>query len=104
MDVTVYYDGYHGDTNLSLIYGGADEAPTPSVKNIISLTQQALYEAISICKPGVKFNEIGLTIEKFAKKNGISVCPDFTGHGVGHLLHMPPMVLHTCKYWGYGRL
>ena len=28
MDVTVYYDGYHGDTNLSLIYGGPDQSPT----------------------------------------------------------------------------
>ena len=23
MDVTAYFDGYHGDTNLSLIYGGS---------------------------------------------------------------------------------
>ena len=28
MDVTVFYDGYHGDANLSLIYGGLDSAST----------------------------------------------------------------------------
>jgi methionyl aminopeptidase len=24
------------------------------------------------------------------------VCADFTGHGVGHLLHMPPAIFHCC--------
>lgn len=28
MDVTIYFDGYHGDTNLTVIYGGFDKAPT----------------------------------------------------------------------------
>lgn len=59
MDVTCFFDDFHGDTNLSLIYGGPEQSPTPEVRNIITLTQQALYTAISICKPGVKFNHIG---------------------------------------------
>jgi methionine aminopeptidase len=29
LDVTVYFDGFHGDTNLTVIYGGLDKAPTP---------------------------------------------------------------------------
>lgn len=29
MDVTAYFDGFHGDTNLSLIYGGESKSPTP---------------------------------------------------------------------------
>ena len=96
MDVTVFFDGYHGDTNLSLIYGGSENAPSKEVKDIIGITQQALYNAISICKPGVGFNQIGLLIEKFAQKHGIHVVEEFSGHGVGELLHMPPLVLHKC--------
>lgn len=56
LDVTAYYDGYHGDTNLTVIYGGPEKAPTPEVKNIVALTQKALYNALTICKPGTKFN------------------------------------------------
>jgi methionyl aminopeptidase len=29
-----------------------------------------------------------------AEENGFTVCELFTGHGVGHLLHMPPMIMH----------
>jgi methionine aminopeptidase len=29
LDVTVYLNGFHGDTNLTVIYGGFDKAPTP---------------------------------------------------------------------------
>lgn len=29
IDVTAYYDGHHGDTNLTLVYGGEEAAPTP---------------------------------------------------------------------------
>lgn len=62
LDVTAYFDGFHGDTNLTVIYGGPDKAPTQEVRNIVTLTQKALYNAIGVCKPGTKFNEIGLSI------------------------------------------
>ena len=75
MDVTCFFDDFHGDTNLSLIYGAPAETPaSPEQVRIIDLTQQALYKAISICKPGVKFNEIGKTLEKYVFENKIHLC------------------------------
>jgi len=59
IDVCVYYDGYCGDTNLTMIYGGVEKAPTIEVKSIVGLAQQALYRAIEVCGPGVKLNRIG---------------------------------------------
>ena len=56
LDVTAYLDGFHGDTNLTVIYGGPGKAPTRDVRDIVPLTQRALYKALSICKPGAKFN------------------------------------------------
>jgi methionyl aminopeptidase len=52
LDVCIYFDGFHGDTNLTLIYGGLDKAPTMEVRSILSLCQQGLYKAIGVCKPG----------------------------------------------------
>lgn len=49
IDVTVYHDGYHGDNNLTLIYGTSKHQP---VTDIVHLAQQALYKAIAICAPG----------------------------------------------------
>jgi len=38
---------------------------------------------------------IGATIESFVQSKGFKVCPLFIGHGVGHIFHQPPPILHT---------
>jgi methionyl aminopeptidase len=101
LDVCIYFDGFHGDTNLTLIYGGLDQAPTTEVRNILSLCQDGLYHAISVCKPGVPFIEIGRTLEQYAIQKKIHVCPYFSGHGIGRWLHMQPYIYHTCTLIGY---
>ena len=53
-----------------------------------------MYKAIEICKPGTRFDEIGATIEDYAHENGYAVNHEFGGHGVGHQLHMAPLVHH----------
>ena len=50
IDVTIYHDGYHGDNNLTVFYGPPKH---DDIKRIADLAQQALYKAISICKPGI---------------------------------------------------
>jgi methionyl aminopeptidase len=94
IDITAFIDGYHGDNNLTVFYGKPEHEIQEKVAEV---TQQALYEAIGICRPGAYLNEIGRTIERVAGKNGMHVCAEFTGHGVGHLLHMPPAIFHCCK-------
>lgn len=53
---------------------------------------------------GTPFNHVGKILEEFAAQNKITVCDEFSGHGIGHLLHMPPMVLHRCIYLSKIRL
>ena len=65
--------------------------------DLIKVTQKMLYEAIKICKPGEKFSRIGEICQDIADAHDYHICDLFTGHGIGHLLHMPPMVHHTCK-------
>jgi len=71
IDITAYLDGHHGDNNLTVFYG----QPSHDIKlKVMEVAQKALYEAISICKPGVPINQIGKTIEKVANGNGMHVC------------------------------
>lgn len=93
VDVSVFYDGYHGDNNLMIEIGEVH----PDIKKVINVTRKAVYEAIRICKPGQKFSEIGRTIEEVAKANNIHVCDMFNGHGIGQQLHLPPCVHPNCK-------
>ncbi|EGR34224.1 methionine type i, putative [Ichthyophthirius multifiliis] len=93
LDVTLYKHGVHGDNSLMVKVGNVH----PKISKLIEVTQMAVYESIKICKPGVKFRKIGDICQEIANSNGFHVCELFTGHGVGKLLHMPPIVFHSKK-------
>lgn len=92
MDITVYKNGVHGDTSVMGCIGKVDD----EVLKLIDVTQQMLYECIKICKPGVKYSDIGEICQKIADKNGYEMCILFTAHGIGEILHLPPPILHSC--------
>ncbi|XP_076944023.1 methionine aminopeptidase 1D, chloroplastic/mitochondrial-like [Bidens hawaiensis] len=90
IDVTVYLNGYHGDTSATFFCGDvSDEA-----KKLVEVTKESLYKAISICAPGVELNKIGKIIHAHADEHGYGVVEQFVGHGVGRLFHSDPVVLH----------
>lgn len=90
IDVTVYLDGYHGDTSRMVYVGDV----SPEAQRLCEVTRSALEAAIKVCGPGVPFKEIGAAIEDVAKKNKLGVVKDFVGHGVGRVFHASPHVLH----------
>ena len=93
IDVTVIKDGYHGDT--SIMVGVGDIAP--HAERLIKVTQECLYKAIAIVKPGTTLGDIGAIIQEHAEKHYYSVVREYCGHGIGAVFHEDPQVLH------YGR-
>lgn len=93
IDVTVIKDGYHGDT--SIMVGVGDVAP--HAQRLIQITQECLYKAIRIVKPGTTLGDIGAIIQEHAERNYYSVVREYCGHGIGAVFHEDPQVLH------YGR-
>ncbi|XP_028041387.1 methionine aminopeptidase 1D, mitochondrial isoform X3 [Bombyx mandarina] len=49
---------------------------------------------IGTCGPGVPFSEIGASIQRHARKNGLTVIPSIVGHGIGQYFHGPPDIYH----------
>ncbi|KAI8917581.1 peptidase M24, structural domain-containing protein [Powellomyces hirtus] len=90
IDITVYLNGFHGDTSATVLIGDVDEKG----KKLVLATKEAMEKAISICKPGVPLNEIGRLISEYAESSGFTTCPDFSGHGIGRQFHEPPMIYH----------
>ncbi|KAL8473160.1 hypothetical protein ACS0TY_030116 [Phlomoides rotata] len=90
IDVTVYLNGYHGDTSATYFVGEVDE----EARNLVKVTKECLDKAISICAPGVEFNKIGKTIHDHADKHHYGVVQEFVGHGVGRVFHSDPVILH----------
>ena len=83
LDVTCYYNGFHGDLNETHCVGKVHEKH----KNLIKTTYECLEKAIAIVRPGVKFRELGTPITRHAHANGFSVVKDYCGHGIGDLFH-----------------
>ncbi|OMO56685.1 hypothetical protein CCACVL1_26346 [Corchorus capsularis] len=90
IDVTVYLNGYHGDTSATFFCGDVDE----EARNLVKVTKECLDKAISICRPGVEFKKIGKTIHDHADKFRYGVVRQFVGHGIGRVFHADPVVLH----------
>ncbi|KAF8324586.1 methionine aminopeptidase [Cantharellus anzutake] len=90
IDVTVYADGYHGDTSDTFVVGEVDDQG----RSLISATRSALQAGILACGPGRPFKGIGKAISELAASRGFSVSADLAGHGIGEAFHSPPWILH----------
>ncbi|MCO5599232.1 hypothetical protein L7F22_053332 [Adiantum nelumboides] len=90
IDVTVYLNGYHGDTSKTYFCGTVDD----DAKKLVEVTRTCLDKAIAVCGPGVEFKQIGKAIHDYADKFGYGVVRHFVGHGVGKVFHSAPTVLH----------
>ena len=83
IDVTIYHDGVHGDTNATFLVGDVD---TES-RTLARETRASLYAALAVVRPGAKVNDIGRAIETHAHEFGLGVVREFIGHGIGEQFH-----------------
>jgi methionyl aminopeptidase len=90
IDVTVIKDGWHGDTSKMFAVGTV----APHAQRLIDISQECLYLAIDMVKPGARLGDIGHHIQKHAEANYYSVVRDYCGHGIGQEFHEEPQVLH----------
>ncbi len=90
IDVTVYVDGVHGDTNATFAVGRID----PVSKHLVRATSECLDLAIEAVRPGAPLHDIGRAIETHAHAEGFNVVQAFVGHGIGEVFHGPPQVPH----------
>lgn len=91
IDVTVYLDGFHGDTSATFLVG---EHVDELGKTLVHHTKQALDVGISVCGPGVPFSAIGHAISQYARQHGYAISEEFTGHGIGTHFHENPLIFH----------
>jgi methionyl aminopeptidase len=90
LDVTIFLDGMHGDTNATFPVGTveADSA------RVIAVARQCLERGIAAVKPGVTIREVGRAIEPYAKAHRCSVVRAYCGHGIGERFHTTLIVPH----------
>lgn len=79
IDVTCYYNGYHGDCSETFLVGDVDEAG----KQLVKVTWDCWQAAINYCGPGKPYSGIGGIIEDAIKPYGYTSVREFCGHGIG---------------------
>ena len=70
----------------------------PHNERLVKVTQECLYKAIEVVRPGARLGDIGAVIQQHADQNQYSVVEDYCGHGIGKVYHDEPQVLHYGKF------
>ena len=83
VDVTIFLDGVHGDTNATFGVGEIDERSA----ELIRVTKESLYLGIEAVRPGAPVWAIGRAIQQHAEAHGFGVVRSFCGHAIGREFH-----------------
>lgn len=90
IDVSTILNGYYSDASRMFIIGKT----SPQKEKLVRVTKECLKIGAEVATPWSFVGDIGVAIEKHAKKNGFSVVKELCGHGVGNAFHEEPEVLH----------
>ena len=93
VDVSVYYQGYHGDLNETFVVGQCSQQDV----GLVETAFRCLEAGAALIRPGTMYRDIGSNIERVAKKRGCQVVKTYCGHGIGELFHTAPNVPHYSK-------
>jgi methionyl aminopeptidase len=90
LDVTIFLDGVHGDTNATFPVGTIDQGS----EDLIRVTRECLDRGITAVSPGRPIRDIGRAIQAHAEAHGYGVVRAFVGHGIGEQFHTDLQIPH----------
>jgi methionyl aminopeptidase len=90
LDVTIFLDGVHGDTNATFPVGTVDAESL----RLIEVTRECLERGIAAVQPGRPINVIGQAIQSHAEAEGFGVVRAFVGHGIAEQFHTDLQIPH----------
>ncbi len=88
VDVGATFKGYVGDNAATFAAGEI----SPEAQRLCDTTRESLYEGIKMAVAGGRLGDIGSTIQRYCEERGFSVVREYTGHGVGKVMHEDPSV------------
>ena len=88
VDCGTVFEGFVGDSAFTAGVGEISR----KARKILEVTEKALSIGISQMVPGKYTGDIGFAIQKWVEENQMQVVREYTGHGVGRLMHEGPQV------------
>ena len=88
LDYGAFLDGFHADSAMTVPVGRVSD----EVERLLKVTEEALWLAIRMVKPGVTVGDIASAVQHYCERAGFSVVQEMVGHGIGRNLHEAPEV------------
>ncbi len=92
VDFCVDLNGFLSDSCWAYCVGNN---PSEEVKQLMEVTQEALYLGLEQAQVGKRTGDIGAVMDEYIQKFGYRMSLDFSGHGLGPTIHESPMVPFT---------
>ncbi len=91
IDTGAYFEGYHGDSCITLCVG---EGVSEETRRLSRVAQESLMQGLAQIKAGNTLLDIAGAVQDHVEAHGYAVVEDYTGHGVGRNLHEEPSVFN----------
>ncbi|HET57754.1 MAG TPA: type I methionyl aminopeptidase, partial [Deltaproteobacteria bacterium] len=88
LDFGVCYNGYFGDSAVTIPVGSISE----SARRLMKVTKESLDQGISNAVPGNRLGDISNAVQRHVEAAGFSAVRDYVGHGIGKNLHEDPPI------------
>lgn len=94
IDCGAIVDGWHGDAAITVAVG----AVSTEVATLMEVTEGSLWAGIGAARLGGRVTDISYAIESYVRSQPHpsggtwGILEDYTGHGIGSQMHMPPNV------------
>ena len=88
LDVTLELDGYMADSAVTVVI------PPVSLeaRKLQRAARVAFNRGLDVARAGQTLREVGRAVEAAARREGVAVVRELTGHGIGRRIHEPPSV------------
>ena len=90
VDIGLRYKGMCGDSCVTYAVGMVP----PATRLLLDVTKECLRRGIAAAQPGARLGDIGAAIQTYAEAHGFNVVREWSGHGIGRVLHEPLSVPH----------
>jgi methionyl aminopeptidase len=88
IDCGAIYQGYHGDSAITLCIGDVPE----EARRLVEDTRQSMVVGIEAARAGARLGDVSHAIQSYAEPRGYGIIREYVGHGIGQAMHEEPNV------------
>ncbi len=88
LDIGLILDGWQADMARTVAVGDIAK----ETARLVSVTERSFWEAVKMCREGMRIGDISHAVQSVAEGEGFSVVRALCGHGIGRDMHEDPEV------------